>query len=191
MSSNGKLAKKGGEFRHFVELVREDYRLRYRDWTLPGFRAVAVYRFGVWVNTVGHPRLLHWSLYRIYRSLFRYVRNHYGIELPYTTAVGRRLEIGHQGGIVIHHLSKIGDDCLIHQNVTLGAATVETIERCPILGNRVEIGAGAVLIGAVVIGDDVRIGPNAVVTMNIPAGSTVVAAAPRVIQLRKPPLAPR
>ena len=88
---------------------------------------------------------------------------------------------------MIHHFSKIGDDCLIHQNVTLGAATDETIDRGPILGNRVEIGAGAALIGGVVIGDDVRIGPNAVVTMNIPAGSTVVAPPPRIFQMKKPP----
>ena len=181
----GKFAKKRDDFKRFVNLVREDYRSRYRDWTLPGFRALAVYRFGVWVKSVGHPRLLHWFLFRIYRVLFLYVRNQYGIELPETSTVGRRLLIAHQGGIVIHYLSQIGDDCLIHQNVTLGAATDETIELCPILGNRVEVGAGAALIGAVVIGDDVRIGPNAVVTMNVPTGSTVVATAPRVIQLAK------
>lgn len=176
--------KKRRDFKRLVELIREDYP-RYRDWTMPGFRALAVHRFGVWVESVGQPQLLHWFLFRIYRLLFVYVRNHYTIELHHTTKVGRRLSIAHQGGIVIHPFSTIGDDCLIHQNATLGAATDNTIERCPILGNRVEVGAGAALVGGVVIGDDVRIGPNAVITMNIPPGSTVVAPPPRVFCLRK------
>ncbi len=185
MKDSGKFAKKRRDFNQLVESIREDYP-RYRDWTMPGFRALAVHRFGVWVESVGQPRLLHWFLFRIYRFLFVYVRNHYSIELHHTTKVGRRLLIAHQGGIVIHHLSEIGDDCLIHQNATLGAATDDTIDRCPILGNRVEVGAGAALVGGVVIGDDVRIGPNVVLTMSVPAGSTVVAPPPRIFQLKKP-----
>ena len=180
------LTKKWQDFRQLVELIREDYRTHFRDWTLPGFRAIAVHRLGVWVASVGQPRPLHWFLFRIYRFLFLYIRNHYGIELSHTCKVGRRLAIGHQGGIVIHPLSQIGDDCIILQNVTLGAVSDETINHCPILGNRVEVGAGAALIGGVVIGDDVHIGPNAVVMMNIPAGSVVVAPPPRIVQFKKP-----
>ena len=86
---------------------------------------------------------------------------------------------------MIHWLSQIGDDCVIIQNVTLGAATEERITDAPVLGNRVMVGCGAAVIGGVVIGDDVHIGPNAVVTMNIPVGSTVAAPAPRVVQLRR------
>jgi serine O-acetyltransferase len=178
--------KKWREFRGFVDLIREDYRIHERDWTAPGFRALAVHRFGVWVDTIGRPRLLQGMLKRFARCLYVYVRNHYTIELPLTTKVGRRLRIAHQGGIVIHSLSEIGDDCLIHQNVTLGSATAETVHHAPILGNRVEVGCGAALIGGVRIGDDTRIGPNAVVTANIPAGCTVVAASPRIVKLKKP-----
>jgi serine O-acetyltransferase len=166
------------------ELIREDYRVHQSDWTLPGFRAVAVHRFGVWSRGV-HPRLLRAPFSVIYKSLYRYVRNHYGIELPRTTQVGRRLTIGHQGGIVIHPVARIGNDCIIRHNVTLGAATVETVQRGPTLMDRVEVGCGAVIMGNIVIGDDVRIGPNAVVTMNVPAGSTVVASPPRIVQLKK------
>ena len=75
----------------------------------------------------------------------------------------------------------------MRQNVTIGAANEETVDRAPVLGNRVDVGCGAVIIGGIVIGDEVRIGPNAIVTMNIPAGSTVVAPAPRIIQLKKRP----
>ena len=177
--------KKRSDFRELVALVREDYRAHGSDWTLPGFRAVAVYRFGVWTKTFGRPRLVHVLISAIYRFLHRYVRNHYTIELPATATVGRRLVIAHQGGIVIHHYARIGDDCLIHQNVTLGAATIETVDRGPALGNRVEIGCGAAIIGGVAIGNDVRIGPNAVVTMNVAEGSTVAAPAPRVFRLHR------
>jgi serine O-acetyltransferase len=172
----------------FLEILREDYRAHQRDWTLPGFRAVALHRFGVWVGGL-RPRLLRAPFSFIYATLYRYVRNHYGIELPRSAKVGRRFLIGHQGAIAVHYAAEIGDDCIIRQCVTLGAASVETVERGPVLKNRVEVGAGAVIMGAVVIGDDVRIGPNAVVTMNIPAGSTVVAPASRVVQFRRP--APR
>jgi len=177
--------KKRRDFRELLELVRDDYRAHGSDWTLPGFRAVAVYRFGVWTKTVGSPRAIHALLSAMYRFLHRYVRNHYTIELPATTTVGRRLVIAHQGGIVIHHYARIGDDCLIHQNVTLGAATIKTVDRGPVLGNRVEVGCGAAIIGGVVIGDDVRVGPNAVVTMNVPEGSTVAAPAPRLFRLNR------
>jgi serine O-acetyltransferase len=95
------------------------------------------------------------------------------------------LIIGHQGGVVIHFNSRIGDDCVILQNVTLGAASDATFMRGPVLGNRVKVGCGAVIIGGITIGDDVHIGPNTVVTTNIPAGSIVVAPPPRVILLKK------
>jgi serine O-acetyltransferase len=181
-----RVAKKRRDFRQFVELVREDYDSNFRDWTQPGFRAIFVHRFGRWANSVQNPRLVHVFLKFVYRQLYVHVRNHYTIELPLSTEVGRRLKIAHQGAIVIHHLSKIGDDCLIHQNVTMGSATDDTIMNAPILGNRVEIGCGAALIGAVVVGDNTRIGPNVVLTMSVPARCTVVTAAPRIFRFKQP-----
>ncbi len=172
-----------------MEHIREAYRSHQRDWTLPGFRAVAVYRFGRWAEVCRY-RWLSVVLGAVYTQMYRYVRNHYTIELPRSARVGRRLVIGHQGGIVIHWGAQIGDDCLIRQNATLGAATGENYTHAPVLGNRVEVGCGAAIIGRVRIGDDVRIGPNAVVTTNVPAGSTVVVPSPRVIQFKRPSPSP-
>lgn len=166
-----------------IKKVRQDY-WRHGDWTMPGFRALAVHRFGNWVDTI-RPRLLRGVLDRIYLGLYRYIRNQYTIELPRTTKVGRRLILGHSGSIVIHFASIIGDDCMIRQNVTIGAASSETYLDAPVLGSRVEIGAGAAIIGKIVIGDDVRIGPNAVVTTNVPSGSLVVAPPARIIPWKK------
>jgi serine O-acetyltransferase len=152
------------------------------DWTRPGFRAVAVYRFGARLQK-GKRGMLLSILWTIYCSMFRYVRNHYGISLPETTIVGRRFKIGHQHGIVIHPKSVFGDDCVVHQNVTIGEPGPNHRGEAPRCGNRVRIGAGAVIIGKVVIGDDVTIGPNATVMTNIPAGTTVCAPPPRLIKL--------
>ena len=120
----------------------------------------------------------------LYRCMFRYIRNHYGIELPATTIVGRRFHIGHQSGIIIHPKTVFGDDCVVHQNVTIGeSGRPNRHGEYPKLGNRVVVGAGAAIIGKVVIGDDVNIGPNVTVMTNIPAGTTVCAPPPRLIKI--------
>ena len=92
-------------------------------------------------------------------------------------------KIGHQHGIVIHPKTVFGDDCVVHQNVTIGESGPNRRGEAPTFGNRVKIGAGAAIIGKVVIGDDVTIGPNATVMINIPAGTTVCAPPPRLIKL--------
>jgi hypothetical protein len=77
--------------------IKEDWIAHGRDWTKPGFRAVAVHRFGVWRMGV-EPKLLRAPFSILYRAMFRHVRNVYGIELPYTVQLGRRVIIEHQGG---------------------------------------------------------------------------------------------
>ena len=91
-------------------VIVEDYRAHGSEWSLPGFRAVAVHRYGVWRMTIG-PKLLRAPHSSLYRLLFRYVRNVYGIELPYSVQLGRRVVIDHQSGIVVHGDAIIGDDC--------------------------------------------------------------------------------
>ncbi|HEY9664344.1 MAG TPA: hypothetical protein V6C65_38360, partial [Allocoleopsis sp.] len=147
---------------------------------------VAVYRFGVWRMTVS-SRLLRAPLTLLYRMLYARVRNTYGIELPYTTTLGRRVVFEHQGDIVIHGYCTIGDDCIIRQGVTLGLRYVDRPFDVPVLGNRVNVGAGAKLFGDIQIGDDVNIGANAVVLMDVPAGATAVGVPAKVIKAKKEP----
>lgn len=165
-------------------VLKEDLATHYGDWSLPGFRAVAVYRFGVWARTLNNS-LLRALFARIHRSLFRFVRNVYGIELSHTARIGRRFHIGHQGAIVIHAHATIGDDCLVRQGVTLGvgglARDVDFSETGPIIGNHVDFGAGCMVVGRVTIGDNVNIGPNAVVMVNVPANATVLPQLARVM----------
>ncbi|MGH2628918.1 MAG: serine O-acetyltransferase [Anaerolineales bacterium] len=163
-----------------LALIREDWERHFRDWTKPGFRAMAMYRFGVWHLGIRQP-LLRKVVGRAYKALHRYIRNHYGIELRCSAKVGRRLLIAHQGAIVIHGYAEIGDDCVIHQGVTIGSANDFTVAKAPRLADNVQVGAGAMVLGKVVVGAGARIGPNAVVMTNVPAGATVVAGPTRTI----------
>jgi serine O-acetyltransferase len=160
-----------------IELVREDWRTYGGDWTAPGFRALLLHRIAGWrrqrhvaIRIITAPAM---------RILWVFVRNHYGIELPQQTRVGRRVMIAHQGGIVVHRNARIGDDCVILQGCTIGAVALRNIDVAPVLGNDVRMGAGSVIIGGVRIGDNVRIGPNAVVTKNVASNSVVMAPAAR------------
>ena len=162
-----------GGFSEFVAVVKEDYRCHEKDWTRPGFRAIAYYRFGVWRMSV-KPALLRAPLSIIYRFLYRRARNLYGIELPYSAELGRRVVIEHQHGIVVHGNAKIGDDCYIRQGVTIGNRDLNKPQSAPIIGNRVNIGAGAKILGDLMIGDDVNIGANAVVVKDVASNTTVV-----------------
>ena len=160
--------------------IKEDWIAHGRDWTKPGFRAVAVQRFGVWRMKV-EPKLLRAPLSILYRSLYRKIRNTYGIDLPYSVKLGRRVVIEHQGAIIIHGSCTIGDDCIIRQGVTLGNRYLEKPLESPQLGARVNVGAGAKILGKVNLGDNVNIGANAVVLSDVPAGKTAVGIPAKIL----------
>lgn len=166
-----------------MHIIREDYQTHQRDWTLPGFRAVAAQRFGVWCQGVRFAPA-RWVLNRLALVLYRRVRNRYGIEIGYTVSLGRRVVIEHQSGIVIHGFSIIGDDCIIRQGVTMGIKSTERPFDAPVLGRKVDVGAGAKLLGRIRIGDHARIGANAVVLSDVPDGATAVGIPARVIPYR-------
>lgn len=168
-------------FKDLVDHVRGDLAVNENDTSRPGFRAMVVQRVGAWRRTIENP-VLRKPVGLAYRAGHRFVRNRYGIEIHGTTSVGRRCRIAHQNGIVIHEWATIGDDCLIRQGVTIGQVS-GTADRAgaPTIGDRVEIGAGAMVIGPVTIGDDARIGPHAVVLRDVPDGATAMGPPAKVI----------
>ena len=166
-------------------LIREDYVVNGCDWTRPGFRAMVMYRLGVWRTGIKW-RIIRAPFSVLYRWMQRRVRNRYGIELHYTTKIGRRFRIAHQGAIVVHEHATIGDDCTIRQGVTIGAAGRYSIEEAPILANGVDVGAGAIIMGRVHIGNNAHIGANAVVMTDVPEDGTAVAEPARIIRLPRP-----
>ncbi|MDF2233226.1 serine acetyltransferase [Albimonas sp. CAU 1670] len=101
-----------------------------------------------------------------------------GIELPYSIPLGRRVKFEHFGGIVIS-ARRIGDDVMLRQNTTLGIADLDDLNARPTLGNRVQVGVGAVIIGDVTVGDDAVIGANAVVARDVPPGDVAVGVPAR------------
>lgn len=173
-----------------LRLLKEDLRRHGLDLLAPGFRALAAYRLGAWARMF-KPVLIRVPLLVIHGIAFRHVRNRYGIEIYTSAQIGRRLLIGHQHGIVVHRFATFGDDCLIRQGVTLGEAGLGRDNFAagtgPIVGDHVDIGAGAVIIGNVRIGDRVNIGPNAVVMMDVPADATVLAPPARTMPRPSPP----
>lgn len=166
-------------FRHLLSQVAEDYRAHGNDWTKPGFRAVAIHRFGVWRMGI-KLKFLRGPFSVIYRLGFRHCRNVYGIELPYSVTLGRRVVIEHQGGIVVHGNCEIGDDCIIRQNCTLGIKSLDDLTSAPILEDGVSLGAGSAILGRVVLGKNCVIGANAVVVCDVPPDSTAVGVPARI-----------
>jgi serine O-acetyltransferase len=164
-----------------VGLWREDLAAHDGDWFAPGFRALAVHRFGNWRMGV-RSRALRGPLSVVYRWMERRIVRRYGIELPYSTRVGRRVVIDHQNGIVVHGAVTIGDECRLRQNVTIGARRLERVADAPVLGRGVDVGAGAAILGGITIGDGATIGANAVVLADVPAGALAVGVPARVVR---------
>ncbi len=163
--------------------LREDFRTHDRDPLRFGFWALAVYRFGCWRYSV-RPRFLRAPFYVLYRAAFTLVQMLTGIELPCEVKLGRRFRIEHHSGIVINGTAQFGDDCVVRNGVTVGVR--HTFEPgSPVIGNRVDIGAGAKVLGPIRIGDDVAIGANAVVIRDVPSNSIAVGIPARVVPRQK------
>lgn len=161
------------------ENIRADLRAHGGNWAAQGFWALLVYRFGRWRYTV-RPTLLRKFLSLIYKVLFKVVQVAAGIELPCEVAIGRNLVIDHFGGIVVSGYARFGDDCRIRNGVVVGLKNVR--EPCaPQIGNNVDIGAGAKVLGNIRIGNNVTIGANAVVLCDVPDDSLAVGV-PAVVK---------
>ena len=141
--------------------------------TYPGIHAVLMHRLSHWLW--GHG--LKW----LARVLSNIARLFTGIEIHPGARIGRRFFIDHGMGVVIGETTEIGDDCTLYHGVTLGGTSWDKGKRHPTLGRDVVIGAGAKILGPIMIGDDVRIGSNAVVLKDVPQGMTVVGVPGRLV----------
>lgn len=167
-----------------LTLLREDLRTHGGTIFEQGFWAVAVHRFGNWQAGFGW-KLVRAPLTILYRIAYLFVECAAGVSLPYTVRLGRRVRIWHHGGIILLARS-IGDDVQIRQNTTMGIASVDHHLEIPTIGDRVDIGCGACILGGVTVGNDCKIGANAVVLADVPAGSTAVGVPARVVRRRGP-----
>ena len=140
----------------------------------PGFHALLVHRLAHWLWGVR----LKW-LGRLVSHLGRWLT---GIEIHPGALIGRRFFIDHGMGVVIGETAEIGDDCTLYHGVTLGGTSWNKGKRHPTLGNGVVVGAGAKILGPIMIGDDARVGSNAVVVKNVPPGATAIGIPARIVE---------
>ncbi len=139
----------------------------------PGIHANIFHR---WAHALW---LANWKgLARWISSVSRFLT---GIEIHPGAKIGRRFFIDHGMGVVIGETAEIGDDVTLYHGVTLGGTSWDAGKRHPTLGNGVVVGAGAKVIGPILIGDGAKIGSNAVVTKPVPAGATAVGNPARLI----------
>ena len=140
----------------------------------PGPRAVFFHR-------IAHA-LYKYRLFFIARLVADISRTLTGIEIHPGAQLGKRLVIDHGVGCVIGETAIIGDDCVIFHGVTLGGMKFGPVKRHPTVGNNVLIGTGAKVLGPITIGDNSKIGANAVVIKDLPPNSVVVA--PQAVVLK-------
>lgn len=145
----------------------------YVIFLYPGFHALLFYRIAHFFNNI--------KLKFIARLISQFARFLTGIEIHPGAKIGKRLFIDHGMGIVIGETTTIGDNCTIYHGVTLGGTGKDKFKRHPDLGNDVIVGCGAKVLGPIKIGNNVKIGANAVVLKDIPDDSTVVGV-PGVIK---------
>ncbi|WP_083283324.1 serine O-acetyltransferase EpsC [Humibacillus sp. DSM 29435] len=118
------------------------------------------------------------------RVLAQGVRFATGVEIHPGARLGRRFFIDHGMGVVIGETAEVGDDVMMYHGVTLGGRSMHPVKRHPTVGNRVTIGAGARILGPVLIGDDVQVGANSVVVKDVPGGA-VATGIPAVVRFPK------
>ena len=155
-----------------------------RDLLQPGLWAVLVHRFGNWrMGIRGRPARIPASV--LYKVLATGILWLWGIQLEYTVKLGRRVRIWHHGGMVFG-ASAIGDDVHLRQNTTFGSARLDARFAKPTIGDRVDVGCGAVVLGDVHVGDDSVIGANAVVIRDVPPRSVAAGVPARIIKTLEP-----
>ncbi|MEZ0237199.1 MAG: serine O-acetyltransferase [Methylophilaceae bacterium] len=145
--------------------------------TYPGVHALILHRFSHWL---WHCKL-RWMA-RFSSHIGRWLT---GIEIHPGATIGRRVFIDHGMGVVIGETAVIGDDCTLYHGVTLGGTSWKKGKRHPTLERGVVIGAGAKVLGPITVGEEAKIGSNAVVVKDVPAGATAVGIPARILDQEK------
>lgn len=162
--------------------IRADLRAHGGNFGAQGFWALVVYRFGRWRYGV-RPAPLRKLCSLAYRVLYKLVQIVTGIELPCEVELGRNFVIDHFGGIVVSGYARFGDNCRIRNGVVVGLARAD--DPCaPVIGDNVDIGAGAKVLGRIRVGNNVMIGANAVVTRDVP-DDCIAVGVPAVVKPRR------
>jgi serine O-acetyltransferase len=139
----------------------------------PGFHALVAHRVNHALYGAGIPLLP-----RFLANVARFLT---GIEIHPAARIGKGVFIDHGSGVVIGETSEIGDGCTIYQGVTLGGTSLSHGKRHPTLGRNVTVGVNASVLGAIVLGDNAKVGGGSVVVKDVPANATVVGVPARIV----------
>ncbi len=164
--------------------IKRDLRTHFYDWGRQGYWVMLVYRLGRWRYTIGSG-LLRKPFSLLYKFLFKVVQILTGVEMPCEVPVGRNFRIDHFGDIIVSGFAKFGDDCIIRNGVTVGLKRVD--DPCaPQLGNNVNIGTGAKVLGRITVGNNVDIGANTVLLVDVPDDHIAAGIPAKLIPKKKP-----
>jgi len=163
----------------FISLLRDDLATYDGDWGKQGFWVMVVYRFGRWRYNIKQS-LLRKPMSLIYKIFYKITQIITGVELPCEVKVGSNFRIDHFGGIIVSGYASFGSNCIIRNGVTVGLKNIEE-KAAPKIGNSVNIGAGAKLLGPITIGNNVDIGANAVVIKSVPDNCIAVGVPAKII----------
>ena len=177
-------------YKEFKYLLRTDL-FRYRGQSglgefLKGFLSVFQVRYSFFFRSCAflRGRRLAWPVYLVTRLIFQHCIYKYGVEISPATQIGPGFYIGHFGGILVSNAAKIGRNCDVSNQVTIGVSSRGDRMGAPTIGDNVYIGPGAKIFGAITIGNNVAIGANAVVTHDVPDNAVVAGVPARVISMR-------
>lgn len=148
----------------------------------PGLHAIWMHRFANFFWRHGWKNLA-----RLISHISRFLT---GVEIHPGAKIGRRFFIDHGMGVVIGETAEIGDDVLMYQGAVLGGTTREKTKRHPTIRNKVIIGADAVVLGNIEIGEEARIGSGSVVVKPVPPRATVVGVPGRIVETKEPKVKP-
>ena len=175
-----------GRLKRWRALLREDIATIYAKdpaarslvevlTCYPGLHAGWLHRVahGLWVRN-------HLTLARLVSHVNRFVT---GIEIHPGARIGRRFFIDHGSGVVIGETAEVGDDVLMYQGAVLGGTSAAQVKRHPTVGHGVVIGANAVILGNIFVGDEAKVGSGSVVIRDVPPQATVIGVPGRVTRI--------
>jgi serine O-acetyltransferase len=168
---------------NFFPHIRADLATYKGCWSSQGFWVMIVYRFGRWRYTI-KSGLVRKPFSMLYKFLYKIVQILTGIEFPCEVPVGENFRIEHFGDIVVSGYASFGSGCIIRNGVTVGLKNIEE-KVAPRIGNNVNIGTGAKILGNITIGNNVDIGANAVVITSVPDDSIAVGIPAKIIPKKK------
>ena len=168
----------------FLERIKEDIKTVFQEDPAARsvFEVVLCYSglHAIWWHRISSS-VWHVGLKTFARFISQVGRFFTGVEIHPGAKIGRRFFIDHGMGVVIGETTEIGEDVLIYQGVVLGGVSLEKTKRHPTIGNKVVIGAGAILLGPIKIGKGARVGAGSVVVKDVPDKATAVGVPARLI----------